>query len=323
MRREHVAVVICAFITSLSFADAAQAVYHPTVGRWLTRDPIGYGDGMSLFQYVRSRPMGSVDPFGLAKATETGCLCGPDITDALIGHVNDFISRRPFGQRTGTLRGRLGSLREEAGRVAREFENAAKNVTVCPLGAPCKGTFTLGGHCISAIHLDHILGMVYMGANEGVSLARAGGYAQEYPSQGGYVQDFVQGVAFLNGLTLGRFVTIAWGAEQRWSRSDLEANEIGLAIVSYKVQPGEYETDNPSTQYPDPSTQAWWRTAPTLLTREGLEDVLNRIDWGEMGKKPARNAGGSTSWSKKCQPCTEPGGKLSAVASPPSRPENW
>ena len=44
MRRQHLALVICAFITSFAFADAAHAVYHPTVGRWLSRDPIGYAD---------------------------------------------------------------------------------------------------------------------------------------------------------------------------------------------------------------------------------------------------------------------------------------
>ena len=36
------------------------------LGRWLTRDPLGYVDGMSVYQYVRSAPLVSVDPAGLA-----------------------------------------------------------------------------------------------------------------------------------------------------------------------------------------------------------------------------------------------------------------
>jgi len=38
--------------------------YHPTLGRWLQRDPIGYADGMSLYEYVACRPTCSVDPHG-------------------------------------------------------------------------------------------------------------------------------------------------------------------------------------------------------------------------------------------------------------------
>ena len=41
--------------------------YHPTLGRWTTRDPIGYGDGMNLYEYVRSRPIDSADPSGLLR----------------------------------------------------------------------------------------------------------------------------------------------------------------------------------------------------------------------------------------------------------------
>ncbi|MDY7009363.1 MAG: RHS repeat-associated core domain-containing protein, partial [Planctomycetota bacterium] len=40
-------------------------MYHPSLGRWLTRDPIGYIDGMSLYEYCGSEPMSYVDPSGL------------------------------------------------------------------------------------------------------------------------------------------------------------------------------------------------------------------------------------------------------------------
>jgi RHS repeat-associated protein len=41
-------------------------------GRWNTRDPIGYRDGVSLYQYGRSRATASTDPQGLF----TGATCG-------------------------------------------------------------------------------------------------------------------------------------------------------------------------------------------------------------------------------------------------------
>jgi len=41
--------------------------HHPTLGRWVSRDPSGYRDGMNLYEYVQSKPTGSLDPFGLAE----------------------------------------------------------------------------------------------------------------------------------------------------------------------------------------------------------------------------------------------------------------
>ena len=36
----------------------------PTLGRFMQRDPLGYVDGMSLYQYVNSRPIDWGDPYG-------------------------------------------------------------------------------------------------------------------------------------------------------------------------------------------------------------------------------------------------------------------
>jgi RHS repeat-associated protein len=38
--------------------------YHPTLGLWLSRDPSGYMDGMSLYQYTGSGPVDRVDSYG-------------------------------------------------------------------------------------------------------------------------------------------------------------------------------------------------------------------------------------------------------------------
>jgi RHS repeat-associated protein len=39
--------------------------YSPSLGRWLQRDSEEYVDGVNLYEYVRSRPIGAVDPLGL------------------------------------------------------------------------------------------------------------------------------------------------------------------------------------------------------------------------------------------------------------------
>jgi RHS repeat-associated protein len=39
--------------------------YHPALGRWVQRDPLGYVDGLNLYDYVSSNPINAVDPLGL------------------------------------------------------------------------------------------------------------------------------------------------------------------------------------------------------------------------------------------------------------------
>jgi RHS repeat-associated protein len=47
---------------------------HPTLGRFMQRDPLGYVDGMSVYEYVRSGPTAYVDPEGLWKGRHHAAL---------------------------------------------------------------------------------------------------------------------------------------------------------------------------------------------------------------------------------------------------------
>jgi len=40
-------------------------IYSPTLGRFLQTDPIGYGDGMNMYNYVRGNPVNATDPSGM------------------------------------------------------------------------------------------------------------------------------------------------------------------------------------------------------------------------------------------------------------------
>ena len=43
---------------------------HPVLGRWMSRDPVGYKDGMSLYEYVKSNPIIFTDPTGRKKGDD-------------------------------------------------------------------------------------------------------------------------------------------------------------------------------------------------------------------------------------------------------------
>ena len=55
----------------MKFYHVRNRVYNSALGRWMQRDPIGYADGMHLYEYVQSGPTGNTDPsgsFGLGQA---------------------------------------------------------------------------------------------------------------------------------------------------------------------------------------------------------------------------------------------------------------
>jgi RHS repeat-associated protein len=62
---------------------------HPTIGRWLTRDPIGYQAGINLYCYCLNRPPNSTDVLGLALFSIVG--------KSYIAHIDGAIGTAPPG----------------------------------------------------------------------------------------------------------------------------------------------------------------------------------------------------------------------------------
>jgi RHS repeat-associated protein len=66
--------------------------YDPLAGRWVTRDPAGYVDGMSLYLYAKGNPLSLVDPMGLKVGSDyqsDGSLLSR-IWDGVKGLVKDY-----------------------------------------------------------------------------------------------------------------------------------------------------------------------------------------------------------------------------------------
>ena len=47
--------------------------YDTTVGRFISRDPIEYEDGINIYAYVKSNPLNYSDPEGLKEKVKTNC----------------------------------------------------------------------------------------------------------------------------------------------------------------------------------------------------------------------------------------------------------
>ena len=62
--------------------------YHPGVGRFLSRDPIGYVDGLNLYAYVGNNPLNWRDPLGLLTQQDLDLIVGnTPIGAAILGEL--------------------------------------------------------------------------------------------------------------------------------------------------------------------------------------------------------------------------------------------
>ena len=67
--------------------------YAPTLGRWLTRDPLGEAGGVNVYGFLSNTPINTIDVLGLRVCP---CKCDEtqeDLQDALNTYINDLIEQ--------------------------------------------------------------------------------------------------------------------------------------------------------------------------------------------------------------------------------------
>ena len=109
--------------------------YDPTVGRWTTKDPIGFAGGdTNLYAYVGGNPMSYVDPsgnFGVVLSGEAGGflgLAGGSASGSIAGFVLDPLHPIDSFRTIGP-----GDLNSGSGKFGYGFEGGAgANISISP-----------------------------------------------------------------------------------------------------------------------------------------------------------------------------------------------
>lgn len=75
------------FLASVELNDHRNRYYLPSIGRWLTIDPIGFADGLNIYAYARNSPTEFIDSTGLACNNTAQCLddCDNALEMGIIG----------------------------------------------------------------------------------------------------------------------------------------------------------------------------------------------------------------------------------------------
>jgi len=104
--------------------------YDPTSGRWVTRDPIGYGGGIGLYAYCANGSVGSADPAGLVNPGE-----GPAIAEELAweaGDISDAAAQQALEDAEGAT---ADTTAETGGNASNTLVRGAKVASGAGAGA--------------------------------------------------------------------------------------------------------------------------------------------------------------------------------------------
>jgi RHS repeat-associated protein len=125
--------------------------YDPTLGRFITVDPIGLADGINYYAYVRNNPLLFWDPSGLQRCNPlVGRIVGA-LVGGGIGYIGGFILGPVIGAELGALLvGGVGSTVGPEGTVIGGVGGAAVGAAIGALTGPWVGT-AIGAYAGAAL----------------------------------------------------------------------------------------------------------------------------------------------------------------------------
>ncbi|KAA0256970.1 MAG: RHS repeat-associated core domain-containing protein, partial [Chloroflexi bacterium] len=106
--------------------------YHPTLKQFIQRDPLGYVDSASLYQYVRANPIGFFDPLG-------------------------YQTRRAYLEKCASLTKKIHNLKQSIERTKKQLEENPKDLPWREPGDESKPSLSQWGHLIKLLVQKAIL----------------------------------------------------------------------------------------------------------------------------------------------------------------------
>lgn len=273
--RNNLVIVLVGLICVTCFASDALArgrYLNPTLGRYMSRDPVadpafvaaytsqrtrfflsrsGYHDGMSLYQYVRTRPTGSLDPFGLWEVDCQacgGCKGKNDVKGEVDTEVTNRIKNGLTAEKFALELGKgmphteIEKIIMRSAQYASRDNNLPSKYKGTVLDFGLQGCVKLCGECVGADKLGHMMaqGWEYYRISvldgKGDALAKkygefleGKGKSDDYtPEEQKYFREISSGlIDGKNGFGYGGFGRNASGVI---SNADLAANYSGLSF---------------------------------------------------------------------------------------------
>ena len=142
---------------------------HPTLGRWLTRDPIRSNDDFNLYLYCQNTPKGQLDPLGLVSLPVVPCnptaekACRELCASKKLYYSHCFVAVPGYSDLCGCT-----PCSESERKKLKEEQDSQCKPSSCNAGMDCnqlKKNYKMNVRCIAA--RLHIMNKCYGGGNQG------------------------------------------------------------------------------------------------------------------------------------------------------------
>ena len=147
--------------------------YSPSLGQWLSRDPLIEFFPVLPYQFCNNNPLSDFDYLGLDSADgECEKYCGPDVSNELANELNDAVDKwaKDYGKYTESIIDfvyyrmvvrweAMLKIGPKLDRLAVKYAIPAANGIACPSGVECERTYMICGECVH----DHFIGNILYG----------------------------------------------------------------------------------------------------------------------------------------------------------------